>query len=269
MLRLALFGHPVGHSRSPEVHAAFGAQCGIELDYALIDVADLDLAAALTRFVAAGGRGANLTLPFKRDALALLGSMGAKLGPEAQSAGAVNTVVVGPDGGLRGENTDGVGLVRDLGTNHDLDLAGLRVALLGASGAARAIAEALLGAGIASLTVADRNLSRSAGFERDFRAAAVGGYTALADGAFDLVINATSASLSGELPPLPQGVLARGGIAYDAVYANAPTPFQEWAAAEGARLALDGWGMLLEQAALSFALWTGEYPDTAPLRRRR
>jgi len=265
VLKLALFGHPVGHSRSPEVHAAFGAQCGIALDYALVDVPDLDLAAALTRFIAAGGRGANLTLPFKRDGHALC----ATLGPEARSAGAVNTVVVEADGRLRGEDTDGLGLLRDLATHHGVALAGARVALLGASGAARGIAAALLGAGVATLTVADRNPTRGAAFERAFRDTTVGGYAALAGGAFDLVINATSASLRGELPPLPAAVLRRGGVAYDAVYAAAPTRFVAWAEAAGAGLALDGWGMLIEQAALSFALWTGRIPDPAPLRQRR
>ena len=262
MLELALFGHQIAGSRSPALHAAFGAQFGIALRYELIDVPDLG--PALERWLALGGRGANVTRPFKREAWQRC----ATRGPEAERAGAVNALVVEADGRLRGECTDGVGLVRDLATNHDLELAGRRVALLGASGAARGVAEALLGAGIASLQVADRDPARSAAFAADFPAAAVGGYPRLAGGGFDLMVNATSASARGELPPLPEGALARRGVAYDLHYADAPTPFLHWARAAGARLALDGWGMLVEQAALSFALWTDQYPDTAPLLRR-
>lgn len=266
-LKLALFGHPVAHSRSPEVHAAFGAAIGIALGYEAIDVPSASdgaraLKRALASFVAAGGRGANVTLPFKRDALALC----ATLGDAARRAGAVNALVIDDAGAVRGDNTDGSGLVRDLGTNHGVTLAGKRVALLGASGAARGAAVALLAAGVAAIAVANRDPRRAEGLARDFvRDAgrlAARDYPALAAGGYDIVINATSASLAGELPPLPAGVLAPGGVAYDMVYAGAPTPFQRWATEQGARLALDGWGMMVEQAADSFALWTGVRPDT-------
>lgn len=269
MLKLALFGHPVAHSRSPAVHAAFGAATGVALDYQAIDVPSASdgvraLRRALDAFIAGGGRGANVTLPFKRDALRLCAS----LGDAAARSGAVNTLVIGPDRVVHGDNTDGAGLVRDLTVNRGLALAGERVALLGASGAARGAAVALLDAGVAELAVAGRDPARRAELARDLAAPAlrVGDYAALADGRFDLVINATSASLAGLLPPLPAGVLARGGVAYDLVYLDAPTPFQAWAHDGGAALALDGWGMMVEQAAASFALWTGVRPDTAAVR---
>jgi shikimate dehydrogenase len=266
-LKLALFGHPVAHSRSPEVHAEFGRQTGIALTYEAIDVPSATDGAraikrALDAFVAGGGRGANVTLPFKRDALALC----ATLGDAARRAGAVNVLVVDAGGAVRGENTDGSGLVRDLVANRGIALAGRRVALLGASGAARGAAVALLGAGVAAVAVANRDQRRAEGLARDLgrdaTRLAVRDYAALAAGGYDLVVNATSASLAGELPPLPEGVLAPGGVAYDMVYADAPTPFQRWATDQGARLALDGWGMMVEQAADSFALWTGVRPDT-------
>lgn len=277
MLRLALFGHPVAHSRSPEVHAAFGRQCGIALDYQAVDVPSASdglraLSRAVAAFVAAGGRGANITLPFKRDAFALCVAPRVEsvrtLSPAARRAGAVNTLVIGAEGALHGENTDGAGLIRDLCSNHGVALTGMRVAVLGASGAARGAAAALLEAGVAELVVANRDPARAAGLARDFAHPALraGTYAALAAGRYDLVINATSASLAGTLPPLPDGVIALGGVAYDLVYAAAPTPFQRWAADAGAALALDGWGMMVEQAAASFALWTGVQPDTAALR---
>jgi shikimate dehydrogenase len=272
VLRLALFGHPVAHSRSPEVHAEFGRQCGIALDYQAIDVPSATdgpraIARAVGSFVADGGRGANVTLPFKRDALKLCAS----LGDAARRAGAVNTLVIDAAGVVRGENTDGAGLVRDLVVNHGVTLAGRRVALLGASGAARGAAVALLDAGVAAIAVANRDPQRALGLARDFARdaarLAVRDYAALAGGGYDLVVNATSASLSGALPPLPDGVLAPAAVAYDMVYAAAPTPFQRWAEATGAHLALDGWGMMVEQAAASFELWTGRRPATDALQR--
>lgn len=260
MLTLALIGHPVARSRSPEVHAAFGHQLGIPLDYALIDVPDDGFEAALATFIAAGGRGANVTLPFKLRALAVA----TRLTSRAATVGAVNALKVEEDGTLTGDNTDGAGLVRDLAHNRHLDLRGRRVALLGGSGAARAVLAALLGAG-AVVQLADRDATRRATLADDFPAAVIGDYAALAGGAFELVVNATSASLRGELPPLPAAVLAAGGIAYDLVYAAAPTPFLRWGVDAGAARVFDGWGMLVEQAALSFELWTGRRPATEDL----
>lgn len=264
MLRLALLGHPVAHSRSPELHAAFGRQLGVALHYALIDVADDRFEDALAAFIAAGGRGANVTLPFKARAL----GRATRLTPRAAAAGAVNALKVEDDGDVLGDNTDGAGLLRDLTENHGLVLRDRSVVVLGGSGAARGATSALLAAG-ALVRVADRSEARRALLRRDFPAAAVGGYEALAGLGADLVINATSASLSGELPPLPDGLLGADAVAYDMVYAAAPTPFQRWATAAGATRALDGWGMLVEQAAASFELWTGMAPATRALLARR
>ena len=265
-MQLALFGHPVAHSRSPEVHAEFGRQCGIALGYALIDVpvsADHhgDFGRALAAFIGAGGRGANVTVPFKLAAAACCTTQSAT----ARRAGAVNTLVIAGDGGSHGDNTDGAGLIADL-RHHGITLAGRRVALLGAGGAARGAAVALLDAGVAELTVANRDAVCGATFARDIPGTRGVDYAALRSAAFDLMINATSASLRDALPPLPEGALARGAIAYDMVYAPTPTAFQRWALAAGATAAHDGWGMMLEQAAASFALWTGVRPATAPLR---
>jgi shikimate dehydrogenase len=269
VLRLALFGRPLAHSRSPQVHAAFGASLGIAVDYRLVEVgaAPGALHGALLRFVAEGGRGANLTLPCKREALASC----ATLDERAARAGAINTLLVCPDGALHGADTDGAGLLRDLVDHRGIGLAGARVALLGAGGAARSVAAALVDAGVARLQVANRDAARAAALAADLAhpALAAGGYAALEGGRFDLVINATAASLAGEVPPLPAEVLAPGGIAYDLCYSEAPTPFQGWARACGARLALDGWGMLVEQAALSFERWTGRRPPTAALHAAR
>jgi shikimate dehydrogenase len=263
MLKLALLGHPVAHSRSPAVHAAFGRQCGIALHYALIDVADGEFEAALASFIAAGGRGANVTLPFKLRAAAVA----QRLSRRAAAAGAVNALKLEDDGSISGDNTDGAGLLRDLAHNHGLALGGLSVALLGGSGAARGALAALLAAG-ARVRVADRDAARRAKLARDFPAAVVGDYAALAGARVALTVNATSASLRGELPPLPDGVLAEGSTAYDLVYADGAAVFQRWALAAGAARALDGWGMMVEQAAASFELWTGLHPATEELLHR-
>jgi shikimate dehydrogenase len=264
VLKLALLGSPLAHSRSPEVHAAFGRQTGIPLHYALIDVADGGFEAALAAFIAAGGRGANVTLPFKRRALAAAD----RLTPRAATAGAVNALKVEDDGSLTGDNTDVAGLLRDLGRNHGIALRGAAVTLLGGSGAARGALAALHEAG-ARGGVAARAAAQRAALARDFPAATVGDFAALAGSGARIMVNATSASLRDELPPLPTGALAPGATAYDLVYAAAPTAFQRWAEAQGAARALDGWGMLVEQAAASFELWTGTAPATAGLLDRR
>ena len=260
MLSLALLGHPVAHSRSPEVHAAFGRQFGIALHYALIDVADDAFETALAAFIAAGGRGINVTLPFKQRALAAA----TRLTARAATAGAVNTLKVEDDGSISGDNTDGAGLLRDLQHNHGVVLRGTAVTLLGAAGAARGALGALLEAG-AMVRVADRDAARRAAVARDFPAAKVGDYPALGAAPAALIINATSASLQRELPPLPAGALAPGGIAYDIGYADPPTVFQRWAQAQGAVRALNGWGMMVEQAAAGFEFWTGKRPETRGL----
>ncbi|WP_110686551.1 shikimate dehydrogenase [Salinicola aestuarinus] len=259
--RYAVFGNPIGHSRSPRLHAAFAEQTGQAMRYEAIEAPVADFATAWQRFVADGGRGANVTVPFKETAFALADT----LTPRARLAGAVNTLSVTPEGGTHGDTTDGVGLVRDLEA-HAAPLDGARVLLLGAGGASRGVIEPLLDAGVASLTIANRTVAKAEALAQLFaeRGEVEGcGFEAVT-GPFDLVVNATSASLAGDLPPLPEGLFGVGGLAYDMMYAAEPTVFLRWAGAQGART-VDGLGMLIEQAAASFALWRGVEPETAPL----
>ena len=268
--RLAVFGHPVAHSLSPRIHAAFGRDTGIALEYVAIDAAPDRFADALAAFAAAGGRGANVTLPLKTAAFALA----ATSSDRARRAGAVNTLVRDGDG-WHGDNTDGEGLVRDLADRHGIDLRERRTLLLGAGGAARGVAPALLDAGIGELFVVNRTPARA-----DALADAIGlpgrVHARYAEdlatlGSFDLVINATSAGRGGTLPPLPTSLLGSLAAAVDLSYGEVAVPFLAWARANQARHAVDGLGMLVEQAAASFALWHGVRPQTdavyAALRR--
>lgn len=258
----AVFGHPVAHSLSPRIHAAFGRQAGVALRYEAIDVEAAGFAAALAAFAARGGSGANVTLPLKEAAFALC----AEASERARRAGAVNTLVRREDGAWHGDNTDGSGLVRDLTQRHGLDLRERRTLLLGAGGAARGVAPALLDAGIGELTIANRTSARA-----DALADALGDPARVhvrylddlaAQGEFDLVVNATSAARGGALPVLPMALVGPRSVAVDLSYGEAAIPFLAWARAAGGRQAVDGLGMLVEQAADSFALWHGVRPDT-------
>ena len=259
--RYAVLGHPVAHSLSPRIHAAFGAQTGIALGYAAIDADAGGLQDALRTFAESGGVGANLTLPLKQRAAALCAS----LSERARRAGAVNTLARKPDGWF-GDNTDGVGLVRDVTGRQGLDLRGRRTLLLGAGGAARGVAPALLDAGIGDLFVVNRTAEHA-----DALADALGEpgrvhpryRNDLASlGEFDLVINATSAVREGAVPELPMSLVGARTAAIDLSYGEVAIPFLAWARATGAREAIDGLGMLVEQAAESFALWHGVRPET-------
>lgn len=255
----AVFGNPIAHSKSPLIHAAFARQTGQDLVYTA-RLAPLDgFTGVIEAFRAEGGRGANVTVPFKEQAFALA----TRRTPRAEAAGAVNTLAFAADG-ILGDNTDGAGLVRDLTANLGFDPAGKRILLMGAGGAARGVILPLLEWAPASLYIANRTAEKAEALARVFGAGQVkgGGYTDL-PGPFDLVINATSASLSGDLPPLPETVFAEGALAYDMMYGK-DTPFLAFARARSARLA-DGLGMLVEQAAEAFLLWRGVRPDTAPV----
>lgn len=258
---LALFGHPVAHSRSPAIHAAFAEQFGRAVDYRLIDVTPEGFADAVADFFAGGGRGANVTVPHKAAAFAHCDA----LTPEAERAQAVNTLWH-RGGQLNGHNTDGIGLRRDLETNLGLELRDTQILICGAGGAAHGILGPLLERGPASITIANRTLSRAetlAATDPRCRAVAY----AHIEGQFDLILNATSLSLQAAAPPLP-GSCAAGALAYDLVYADAPTAFMQWAAKHHAARIADGWGMLVEQAAESFACWFGDRPDTTPVLHR-
>ncbi len=268
--RYAVMGNPVAHSKSPQIHAQFAKECGLRLEYAAIQVDPGGFEQAVGNFRAAGGHGLNVTVPFKLDAWRLADRRSAR----AELAGAVNTLRCEPDGTLYGDNTDGVGLVRDLTDNLGFSLAGKRILVLGAGGAVRGILGPLLEARPASIFIANRTPATARQLAAEFGRfgnVAGGGFDEVAEAPYDLVINGTAASLQGELPPLPAGVFAPAALAYDLMYADRPTAFLRWAAAHGAARTSDGLGMLVEQAAESFLVWHGVRPATraviAALRR--
>jgi len=270
--RFAVIGHPVAHSQSPFIHAAFATQCGQALQYDRIEAPVAGFAAAAQGFFASGGRGLNVTVPFKPEAYALA----QELSPRAERAQAVNTLSRQPDGRLVGDNTDGVGLIRDL-MRIGAPVRGRRVVLLGAGGAVRGVLGPLLELEPESILLVNRRVDRAEALAGQFADLAAQchcrlnglGYDGLSgrveDLAADLLINGTSASLAGELPPLPDALLGPGACAYDMAYAAEATPFQRWAAVAGAAASHDGLGMLVEQAAESFWIWRGVRPETGPV----
>lgn len=261
--RYAVFGNPIGHSKSPVIHAAFARQTAQDLSYEAI-LAPLDsFAASVHAFIAAGGRGANVTVPFKEEAFRLV----TRLTGRARLAGAVNTLVFSADG-ILGDNTDGVGMMRDITINLGYPITGKRVLLLGAGGAARGVIGPVLEAQPASLVVANRTESKTHALVKHFaELGCISGcdYPDLAGQSFDIVINATSASLDGKMPPLPDGIFASGSLAYKMMYGQGDSPFRRFAREQGAALVSDGLGMLVEQAAEAFSLWRGVRPDVAPV----
>lgn len=261
--RYAVMGHPIAHSKSPFIHRRFAAQTGEPVAYEALLVEPGGFRAAVERFRARGGGGLNVTIPFKEEAFALASRRTGR----AERAGAVNTLWF-EGAAVCGDNTDGVGLVRDLTRNLGVDVEARSVLVLGAGGAARGVIGPLLDEKPRRIAIANRTASRAVELAGRFAPQGPVGAVALdalpASG-FDIVINATAASLSGELPPAPRGTLRTGGIAYDTAYAADPTPFVEWGAREGASVATDGLGMLVEQAAESFRVWRGQEPLTAPV----
>jgi len=255
--RYAVFGHPIAHSKSPLIHAAFARQTGQDLSYEAILAPKDGFADSVAAFIAAGGRGANVTVPFKEEAFRLA----SRLSPRAQRAGAVNTLIF--DDGILGDNTDGAGLVADLTRNLHRTLTGKRILLLGAGGAARGVIDPILAQQPAALVVANRTVARAQELAELFdHGIAACGFDAV-DTPFDVVINATAASLAGELPPLSPRIFTPDTLAYDMMYGR-DTPFLAFARKHGAATA-DGLGMLVEQAAEAFVLWRGVRPDTAPV----
>lgn len=255
-------GHPISHSKSPFIHGEFAAQTGEAIRYEAIGVEPGTFAEAVADFENAGGRGLNVTLPFKEEAFAIAD----EASPRATQAGAANTLCFESGGRRRADNTDGVGLVRDLEDNHGIALSRRRLLLLGAGGAARGVVAPLLAAKPRSLIIANRTHGRAV--ELADRFGGDGPVSALAldalEGhAFDVVINATSASLQDQVPDVPVSAVAEGGCCYDMMYAAEDTPFVRWARGSAARLCIDGAGMLVEQAAESFFLWRGVRPRTA------
>ncbi|WP_284893364.1 shikimate dehydrogenase [Cobetia amphilecti] len=265
MSRYAVFGNPIAHSKSPLIHRSFAEQLKDSLSYeARLAPAD-DFAAGWAEFVAEGGQGANVTMPFKEQAFRLVDV----LSPRARRAGAVNTLMLGKTGQLYGDTTDGVGLTRDL-ERLEAPLKGARILILGAGGAVRGVLEPLLVKQPAALVIANRTAAKASALAEDFADLAgqgcllSGGSYAAIEGQFDLVINGTSASLGGELPPLPDSLFSPQALAYDMMYAAEPTVFMRWASERGARVE-DGLGMLVEQAAESYFLWRHKRPETGPV----
>jgi shikimate dehydrogenase len=260
MDRYAVIGHPIGHSKSPRIHASFAAQLGHELTYSALYAPRDGFAAVCSRFIARGGLGLNVTVPFKLDALAFVDELDAF----ATHAQAVNTIVVRANGRRIGHNTDGIGLVRDLTNNLACELAGARVLVVGAGGAVRGIVAPLLEAGVTELRIANRTRANAESLVEAFADAR---FATLVSGAppFDVVLNATSAGLVGSNVEFPVGSVDARTFAYDLSYGPAARPFLAWAQHCGARRAEDGLGMLVEQAAESFRLWRGVRPHTAPV----
>ena len=258
-----VFGNPIGHSKSPAIHAAFARQTGEDIDY-VTQLAPLDgFTTAVRTFIAGGGKGANVTVPFKEEAFQLATRRTAR----AEQAGAVNTLIFEGDD-IIGDNTDGFGLMHDITVNLDTPLAGKRVLILGAGGAARGAIGPLLEARPHSLTVANRTLARAQELEARF--AALGpvlgcAYEDLAGQRFDIVIDATSSSLSDAMPALPEGIFAAGSLAYTMMYGRADMPFCHFAQALGAGRIAEGLGMLVEQAAEAFFVWRGIRPLGKPV----
>ncbi len=258
--RYAVMGNPVSHSKSPAIHQQFARQFGIRLEYTAIQVDPGGFPQAVDQFRANGGKGLNITVPFKLEAFRLADHKSHR----AELAGAVNTLKFEADGQIFGDNTDGAGLAHDLTHNLHLHLKDKRILLLGAGGAARGVIAPLLKLRPAALVIANRTAGKARELAAEF--AEHGkiegcGFDALGGKRFDLVINATAASLKGELPPLPAHLFTASGAAYDMMYGER-TPFMDWADFHGASLVTDGLGMLVEQAAESFLIWHGKRPDT-------
>ena len=254
--RYAVIGNPIAHSKSPWIHAEFARQTRQDIEYARIEAPLDGFASTVAAFRAAGGGGANVTVPFKEQAFRYCGNA---LSDRAGAAGVVNTLVF-EDDGVRGDNTDGAGLLRDITVNLGRAIAGLRVLLMGAGGAAQGVIGPLLSARPRHLVVANRTAGKARALAQRYGAASGGGYEELGGAQFDLLINATSAGLADEAAQLTPGAFASGALGYDLVYGR-DTPFLAMARAAGAE-ARDGAGMLVEQAAESFRIWRGVAPDT-------
>ena len=259
--KFAVFGNPIKQSKSPSIHSLFAEQFGLQIQYRAVRV-ELDaFVQAATNFFEGGGTGLNVTVPFKGEAF----DYADRLSDRALRAGAVNTLSRGDDGAVEGDNTDGIGLVRDMVVNLGWAVQGLRVLLLGAGGAARGILEPLLRERPMELTVVNRTPARATQLAAEFAAIGPvegGAYDLINGRQFDLIINATSAGLSGEVPALPGSLLTERSCCYDLVYGAEPTPFMRWSAHHAAWAVADGLGMLVEQAAQSFYIWHGVRPET-------
>ncbi len=257
----AVMGNPIGHSKSPQIHGLFAEQTGQNIHYEALRVELDSFAAAIDEFQNQGGKGLNITVPFKQQAWELIEDRSER----AELAGAVNTIMVREDGSRYADTTDGVGMVRDIVENHAIELKDKCLLVLGAGGAVRGVLQPLLEQRPKFVIVANRTPSKALALARqfnDFGDVFGGGFDVLPGQQFDLVINGTAASLEGKVPSLPDDLIYEGGSCYDMMYSAEPTAFQRWAREHGAVQSLDGLGMLVEQAAESFSLWRGVRPQT-------
>ena len=257
----AVFGSPVAHSRSPDIHRLFATQCEQDIIYTRQEVRPEEFDSACKEFFELGGSGLNITLPLKQLAF----HFADKLTPRAELAGAVNTLALTKDGTILGDNTDGAGLVWDITDNLNWSLAGKNLLILGAGGAVRGVLGPILEKKPASILIANRTAEKAHDLAARF--ATMGNvqgidYENLPKYAFDLIINGTSMSLSGEIPPITTAQIGKQTHAYDMAYADKPTPFLAWLNDHGLVHLADGLGMLVEQAAESFKLWRGVMPNT-------
>lgn len=259
-----VMGNPITHSKSPQIHTAFARQTGQQIHYQAILVNQDEFDLALDAFQKQGGKGLNITVPFKEDAWKAAQSLTTR----AERACAVNTLWFDKSGKRCGDTTDGIGLVRDITINHNISLAGKEILVLGAGGAVRGILDPLFDQKPARVVIANRTISRAeelAALFADRGELIAVDYDYLKGQQFDLVINGTSASLQGTVPPLPDNILRDGACCYDMMYANTDTPFVSWAKKHHAVQSFDGTGMLVEQAAESFYIWRGVRPETGPV----
>ena len=257
-------GHPVAHSWSPFIHGLFGRETGQAMSYRLYDFTPDEFHERVREFFRQGGRGLNITLPHKIAAVDVADDLTAR----AAHAGAVNTFAVRNDGSILGDNTDGTGLVRDLCDNQGIVITHRRILMIGAGGAARGVLAPLLALSPAEITIANRTAERAESLARSFEKLGKThgvGFRYITGGAYDLIINATSASLSGDIPAIPPAVVGPDTVCYDMAYGKSDTPFVRWATKLGCSRSLQGWGMLVEQAAESFRIWRGVRPATAPV----
>jgi shikimate dehydrogenase len=263
--RYAVVGNPVAHSLSPRIHAEFARATGESLEYQAIEIASDGFVAGIADLQQQGYRGLNVTVPFKREAWELCTSMT----PRASIAGAVNTLCLQANGAIHGDNTDGIGLIRDLVNNLEIEIEQRNILILGAGGAVRGVLEPLLALSPTRITLANRNIDRARDLAQDFRRLGeirVVAYTQLNCESYHLIINATAAGLSNQIPPISAAVLEQANVCYDMMYKlNSQTSFVEWSLAHGIARSHDGLGMLVEQAAEAFYLWRGLRPDTGRL----
>lgn len=266
MIKLGVVGHPIAHSKSPVIHGQFAEQLGISIEYEKYDIEPRDFDRFVSEFFAGGGCGLNVTLPHKESAF-LLSNPANK---EVALAKAVNTLSVDTQGELTGNNTDGTGLIRDLNENHRVFTSKKNILILGAGGAVRGILPALIATQPRSITIANRTMEKVESLKSEvaarFNIHAVP-FDELGPDRFDLIINGTSMGIDGQTPNISSAVVSEATVCYDLMYSTKPTAFVEWGLEKHVALAVDGLGMLVEQAAASFTIWTGQRPDTKEVYR--